>query len=110
MTLWQHQQDALEFIDATLQASPGALIAAGMGSGKSYTAIAALQQYKRERVLVLAPKSVVNNVWHSEYTQFGPEVHVLELGSGSVKKRCELLQSFTNQFSPVAIVVNYAGV
>jgi SNF2 family DNA or RNA helicase len=107
MTLWQHQQDALEFIDATLQASPGVLIAAGMGSGKSYTAIAALQQYKRERVLVLAPKSVVNNVWHSEFTQWGPEFHVLELGSGSVKKRCELLQSFTNQFTPFAIVVNY---
>jgi len=56
MQLWQHQQDAL----AAIGDAPGFMLAMDMGTGKSATAIAALEQRGCQSVLILCPKSVAS--------------------------------------------------
>ncbi len=65
--LWPHQQAALDFI----RARPGAMLAMGMGTGKSRCAIAAIRDLPRGRALILAPRSVVAGVWPEQWERYG---------------------------------------
>ena len=104
--LWQHQQDALDFIDQRLRTSPGVGIWSGMGSGKTRTTLAALRDHQRNRVLVLAPKSVVSNVWEDQVRQWAPEYTCLTLGSGSVVSRCKAIAQHA-ETERLIVVLNY---
>ena len=62
--LWKHQQEALDFIGN----KPGALLAMGMGTGKSCVAIHALDSRRCDTALILCPKSVAA-VWPDQFAQ-----------------------------------------
>lgn len=70
--LWGHQREAVDF---ALERS-AALFAHGMGSGKSLTTIATLEASEASRVLIAAPKSVVE-VWPDQFAQHaGRDWHI----------------------------------
>lgn len=62
--LWGHQREGVDFI----LARPASMLAWGMGAGKSLGVIGALEEAGAERVLIAAPKSVVE-VWPDQFTQ-----------------------------------------
>lgn len=71
--LWEHQKRAVRFAMRTIKARGGALLAIGMGGGKTRCALelsAKLPENQRT-VLVLCPRSVVK-VWESQAEKFLP--------------------------------------
>jgi SNF2 family DNA or RNA helicase len=109
--LWAHQREALRFIDTTLVSNPktGVGIWAGMGSGKSRIAIEALRKYGLKRVLILAPKSVVANVWEEQFSAWAPEYTCLCLGSGTIASRLKRIQQHEDT-ERLVVVLNYEAV
>jgi len=59
--LWEHQRKAVQW----LTTHPAALLDMEMGTGKSLTALAAMQHLGLKRVLILCPSSVLN-VWNGQ--------------------------------------------
>jgi SNF2 family DNA or RNA helicase len=114
--LWEHQRDAVEFA----LARPGALLAHGMGSGKSLSTIATLEASRAQRVLVAAPKSVVD-VWPDQFAQHaGRDWHIWAgqvqgargpLKNPSVDRRAtacvEQYRAALRLDRPYAAIVNY---
>ena len=89
-TIWKHQQEA---IDMAVQ-HPGFMIAADMGTGKTYTTIKYLERINATRTLVLAPKSVVS-VWPSQLDKHVPgRFNSIALYEGSVPKKAQRLEEF----------------
>jgi len=103
--LWRHQQDAYDFL---LPRGSG-LLAMGMGSGKSCTAIALLEAWACARVLILCPKSVVQ-VWPGQFTKHADnDWHVLPLDTGTIPQRTkQMVETLkTIRDKPIAVVLNY---
>lgn len=113
---WAHQEEAAAFA----RQRRTALLAHGMGSGKSLTSIVVLEREQAMRVLVLCPKSVVD-VWPDQLAQHaGRQWHTWAgdvqgargpLTNPSVPKRVEaLIQADTaaqRLRRPFMAVVNY---
>lgn len=104
MQLWQHQQDAL----AAIGNAPGYMLAMDMGTGKSATAIAALEQRGCQSVLILCPKSVAS-VWPGQFAKHaGQRWAVTVLADGTMKRRrAQLEAALASPARPRAIVCNY---
>ena len=105
MQLWQHQQDALDYIDG----KPGALLAMDMGTGKSAVAIAALEQRGCASVLILCPKSVAS-VWPEQFAKHATQPwQIAVLADKSMDKRRKRLQAVlaAPARQPRAVIVNY---
>ena len=104
VVLWKHQRDALAFIAD----KPAALLAMGLGSGKSAVAIADLDARNVDLALVLCPKSVAS-VWPGQVEKHSPrDWHVLCLDTGTTKKRAALLrQAVALPHRPLLVVLNY---
>ena len=104
MELWQHQQDALTAIGD----APGYMLAMDMGTGKSATAIAALEQRGCQSVLILCPKSVAS-VWPGQFAKHaGQNWQVTVLADGTMKRRrTQLEAALASPARPRCIVANY---
>jgi len=101
---WAHQVEALEFISD----KPGAMLAMDMGTGKSRVIVDLIAQKGYEKVLILAPLSVVGNVWPGEFDKHAPGLlHVLPLVGQSTKKRQEAADKALRTGRPTAVVMNY---
>ena len=86
MKPWPHQIEALEF----LSDKAGAMLAMDMGTGKSRVVVDLVAQNGYEKVLILAPLSVVANVWPGEFVKHAPGLlDVLPLAGKSTKARQE---------------------
>ena len=102
-TLWEHQQRAVDFAkDKT-----GAMLAMDMGTGKSLTTLALIDRWEPERILILAPLSVLG-VWRREFERHLPGAYrVLVLDSGDTKKKARQLADACAINKPLAVVTNY---
>lgn len=112
-TSWPHQQRAIDKIAKINEtmADWGFMLAHGMGSGKTFTAISLAYRFRAARILIAAPKSVVS-VWPFEFEKHLPGIYkVLALDSGSVKKKTERLEQFVSLHTalrqPYVAAVNY---
>lgn len=114
--LWDHQREGVEFA----LGRPASMLAWGMGAGKSLGVIATLEASSSERVLIAAPKSVVE-VWPDQFAQHaGRDWHVWAgrvmgargpLKNPSVDRRAAAcVESYADALRlhrPYAAVVNY---
>ena len=114
--LWDHQREGVEFA----LGRPASMLAWGMGAGKSLGVIATLEASSSERVLIAAPKSVVE-VWPDQFAQHaGRDWHVWAgrvmgargpLKNPSVDRRAAAcVESYSDALRlhrPYAAVVNY---
>jgi SNF2 family DNA or RNA helicase len=102
--LWNHQLEAYAFAyprEATL-------LAMGLGTGKSATATALLDNWEANRVLILAPCSV-RAVWRREIAKHAArDYRTIILDSGSIRKRTAIAEKAWNDSpTPLIIVANY---
>lgn len=116
--VWEHQREAARHLHRCLgQSGGGSAIFAGMGSGKTRMVLHWLggQDLACKRILILAPKSVVNNVWAEEFEKYsGDDWRCLTLGTGSLARRLERLQQadaemkkMPTAMARLAVVLNY---
>lgn len=104
---WDHQRQAWAFAHG----KPGAMLAMGMGTGKSLTTVALLHDANLS--LIICPKAV-QAVWPREFerhSDYQPEVQVLQ---GSVAQRTKQLQKLVHKqqvtHCKMVIIVNYDAV
>lgn len=104
LATWRHQDEALAAVDG----KRGFLLAMAMGTGKSRTAILALERRKARLVVILCPKSVVE-VWPEQFERHaGESWRILVLEKGTCKqKAAELREAIRNMRRPLAVIVNY---
>ena len=102
-TLWPHQQQAADF--ATYK--PGTLLAMEMGTGKTLTDLHLLDLWQAKRVLILCPKSVCR-VWQREFYKHTHGWEVVNLDSGRLTARTELLKAYyPMNLDRLAVIMNY---
>ena len=109
--LWPHQEKALEF----LKTRPAAMLAMAMGLGKSRVAIELLEARRCQRILILAPSSIVDYVWPQQLQAHGPaSLRLTLLGPKvkAVKAKAQRLQEDLQKWprsaaAPHAVIVNY---
>jgi SNF2 family DNA or RNA helicase len=104
--LWEHQQAAC---DKMAPLGVGAPLF-DMGCGKTRAALALVEKWGCQRVLILCPKSVVP-VWPGEFAKCGlPQFRTLALDGGTVAKRAQLIsEAFNHPYAkgPLAVILNY---
>lgn len=104
---WAHQTEALEFVVD----KPGAMLAMDMGTGKSRVIVDLIARKGYEKVLILAPLSVVAGVWPGEFAKHAPGMlHVLPLAGKSTRARQELAAAALDSGQPTAVIMNYDAV
>lgn len=111
---WKHQVLAYNFLLAVLKATGGsAMLAMGMGTGKSLTAIGAICNMSANLTLIVCPLRVVD-VWPDQILRHaGIDIDVLPLGDevGSVAKKKERAEAAVNiaraRKQHLVIVINY---
>ena len=104
---WPHQTEALDFISK----KAGSMLAMDMGTGKSRVVVDLVAQQGYEKVLILAPLSVVANVWPGEFSKHAPGLlNVLPLAGKPTKVRQELAAKALKTGRPTAVVMNYDAV
>lgn len=107
--LWQHQQDALDFIAG----KPGAMLAMEMGCGKTLAAIEHIRRTAAKRILVIAPLSVVDHVWPDQIARHaGGRLDAVALGQRHKSTRAKLQAADiaiakAGPNRPLAVIVNY---
>ena len=109
--LWQHQEEAVTVALERMRSVNGALLAMGMGTGKTRVAIACCQRSGAKRILVVCPKSVIS-VWEEQLGMFweGDLPAVFSRSSASIAKDLKTLASTleaTPQDVPLVAIVNY---
>lgn len=97
MKLWEHQKQAIEFI----QDKPYSFLYAGMSTGKTVIALEVLHNIPGLR-LILTPKAGMN-VYHDDALKFGYNIPLLILDRGTSKTKAAQLDSFTDGI----VIVNY---
>ena len=104
---WTHQAEALEFIAD----KPGSMLAMDMGTGKSRVIVDLIAQKGYQKILILAPLSVVGNVWPGEFRKHAPGLlHALALANKPIKTRQEAARKALQTGQPTAVVMNYDAV
>ena len=63
ITLYQHQKEGRDF----LLSHKKACLFFEVGTGKTYTALSAITSLPKGKVLIVAPKRVLDMVWKSDY-------------------------------------------
>lgn len=106
MGLWEHQQNAVEFI----KKHDGCLLYHGMGAGKSYSSIAAIKELNAEKVLIVCPKQVLKT-WIKQFALHAKdEFDLIVPLTGTVsKKAAEIEKRLNNKRDtrPKIVVINY---
>jgi SNF2 family DNA or RNA helicase len=101
--LWPHQTAAFHF------AYPrnASLLAMGLGTGKSCTAIALSDNLNANRVLILCP-TTVRGVWRRGLAKHSArDVEAVILDSGTLRKRVAQAECVWTLSKPVVVVINY---
>ncbi|HUW09362.1 MAG TPA: SNF2-related protein, partial [Anaerolineae bacterium] len=102
-TFWKHQQEAFDFIEP----KTAALVAMGMGCGKSFVAVSFIDHLKCSRVIILCPPTV-RGVWRREFAKHSTRnAKVVILENGNVKKRTKQAREACKCGGPVVVVINY---
>jgi SNF2 family DNA or RNA helicase len=107
---WSHQIPAIEFLDKTRYS----LLAAVMGSGKSYMTVSHLRKISTvgcKRTIILCPSAVLN-VWRREFWKHADgEFDVIVLDKGSSKDKALIVATEINlqrsHQRPLVFVVTY---
>lgn len=86
--LWPHQRDAVAFVID----HPHAMLAMGMRTGKTLTTLAAIEALDLRRVLIIAGKTPVREVWKYQIAQHTDRQDVVDLSYGTMEKRAERVQ------------------
>jgi SNF2 family DNA or RNA helicase len=70
---WRHQRQAYWF------ASPlkATMLSMDMGTGKSFVTVALIMNRNHAKTLILAPKKVVETVWHKQFTEHAGRPYML---------------------------------
>lgn len=102
MTLWPHQRAAIDFATP----KPAALLAMGMGTGKSLTALEIARRWQAHRILITCPVSVCRS-WEREIREWSMPWRVLRLDSGSVRDKMERARDAVHLHAPLAVIVNH---
>lgn len=104
---WRHQLAAYH----AAMASDALLLYLGMGAGKTRVTFDILRGRGCRRVLIVAPKSVVEN-WAAEGDKHKTRLEVKALDSGSVKQRTELARRVLDNPAGdgAVVVINYESV
>lgn len=103
---WAHQLGAYHY--AYSHSTNAAMLAMGMGCGKSLVAIQLLENWRAQSALILCPLSVVP-VWRREFAKHAatsPRVLILDEHSGSVAQKRLAADAFLKQ-GPGVVVLNY---
>ena len=98
--MWAHQAAMVDW----LEERQAGLIAAGMGCGKSRTAIEATRHL--DAVFIACPPAV-GPAWQKQYRMFEPRRLFVDLIDGPVKKRAERLKDARASGRPFVAVSNY---
>lgn len=112
---WRHQLEGYAYVMRMWAAGEGCLLEYGMGSGKTKITIDVLQNINCGPVLVVCPKSVVQN-WANEVRKHGVpgRFDVLTLDKYSVAKRAEMtvshIQKCRTRGTTAIIAMNYDSV
>lgn len=96
--LWGHQADAI----ARLVPLKGGILEAGLGAGKTRTALEYARRLGARRILVCSPLGS-RVQWQEQIARWCPELQVLDLMSGTVRERDDRLR----QFGDGLVLVNY---
>jgi SNF2 family DNA or RNA helicase len=105
---WGHQREAIEY----LMPREAAMLAMGMGTGKSKVIIDLMTNIQAKRVLIACPKSVTT-VWPKQVKTHAcgdEDIKVVILQKGSVVKKTENLKKImraTRPDQPLMVVMNY---
>lgn len=102
--LLRYQRDAI--VKLTNRGGSGGLFMA-MGTGKTRTALELAQDLGAQRVLVVAPLSVMG-VWVKETARWWPEATVASLRQTTSEGRARAATR-AREFDPVLVVTNYEG-
>ena len=104
MKAWQHQTEGIEF----LKDRKGSMLAWEMGTGKSKAALDYIEEMGFDRVLIIAPQSVVKDVWPVQYARHAsPDWNLVSLWKGSSGKRVAQAREAMKRGGRVAIAINY---
>jgi len=104
--LWKHQREGLAFV----LPKPAAMVAAGMGTGKTALAAHAISEWGCRRILVVCPPSV-RGVWRRMLPMHCPtEIRPIILDRGTVAMRTAEADVALRDPSPAAVVVNTEAV
>ena len=111
MNAWQHQADAIEFVQS-LEAGPagvGAGLFMDMGTGKTKVALDLLRDRGTDFWLCVAPKQVIAaGVWEREAAKWWPELAIVPLVKGTAAKKALLVAAIAaRRAGPTAVLVNY---
>lgn len=108
---WDHQKKAFWYASSM----PSAMLAMGMGTGKTKVSIDLIQNSDFKKIVILCPKKVVK-VWPKEFKKhLHPDLidkyKVFRLDKGSTAKRAETIEFamlvHERIGAPVVIVLNY---
>lgn len=109
---WLHQKQAFHFISGM----PSAMLAMDMGTGKTRTAIARLEQDECMLVVIVCPKSVMR-VWPGQFEQHADRRWKVIVADPklTVQRRAhniaiEMQRHIDTGGGPIAIIVNYDAV
>jgi SNF2 family DNA or RNA helicase len=109
MPLWNHQEKGADFI----QKNTASLLFWGMGSGKSYAAIAGLKKINAQKALIVCPKRVIPT-WIDQFDEHAKdEFDLIIPKSGTVKKKAqEVKKRLLNRRDPrpKVVILNYETV
>lgn len=104
--LWKHQEEALE----TIKGLPGAMLYMGLGVGKSRVIVEHIHRQNLQKILILAPLSVLF-AWRLQFETHSPDMPaVVILNKGSIAKRLEEAKRAVRGKKKVVLVLNYDAV
>jgi hypothetical protein len=104
MMPWQHQVEGIKFI----KERTGAMLAWEMGTGKSKATLDYIQEMGFTKVLIIAPQSVVKDVWPVQYEKHStPDWNLVSLWKGSSGQRVAKARDAMKRDRPTAIAINY---
>ena len=104
-TLLPHQVEFCAFA----MGRRGAFNASEQGTGKTTTGWIMMHAWRSRRILVVCPKSLINE-WMGDYDKLffvEPPVEPVPLRDGSVRSRGTTIASYNQHHRPVAVLINY---
>ena len=101
LTLRGYQSAAAAF----LAARPRVILGDAPGVGKTITALVSLASRNIERILVVAPLSVVHR-WEDEAALWVPD-YAIHVSTGSAARRHKVVTAATHSTGPTILVTNY---
>lgn len=103
ISLWRHQKAAVAFLQSRVQ--PYGALWMGVGTGKTRTTLAFVQQQNYKRVLILVSKKGYS-AWVGETEKVGWQAPVINLTEGKTIDRAEALNTLRS-LPEFVLILNY---